>query len=277
MEDAVMTNSISSARLKKIVKYELNDSMLKQRLSKLGTPPLDTLLREAGVVLEERLRSASGVKEDGTKLADEALAPEKKRVILSLHPGEQDGFRNLYKGALQAIRNPVMHKLLDFSVERTIMLLRLVDSLLYLLPGSDPADESAGVFLKTVKKYKITSEEAMKHVLAVMQDAASGSGHILMGYESVTANLYWLDTNGHKRRFFVLNAKTGNARVWTDYLRKHGYNELADKLENVAVVWLPSLKGKKSAAIKVLDKNVGSISNLIKSLVHVFDSITADI
>ena len=145
-----MADTISSSKLKLIATNEIGDKALKKRLSTLGAPPLDTLLREAGVVLEDRLRSVSGLKEDGVRLVDEALAPDKKRLILSLHPGEQDGFRMLYRGAMQASRNPPMHKLIDFSVQRAITLLRLIDSLLLLLPESDPADE-AHEFLKKVK------------------------------------------------------------------------------------------------------------------------------
>ena len=39
---------------------EIVDAVLKKRLSKLGSPPLDTTIREAGVVLEDRLRAAVG-------------------------------------------------------------------------------------------------------------------------------------------------------------------------------------------------------------------------
>ena len=133
-----MTTSVSSSKLKQIVKSEINDLELKKRLSKLGSPHLDTLIREAGVVLENRLRSVSGLTEDGVKLVDAAFSQSDKMLKFSQHPGEQEGVKMLYRGAMQFIRNPPMHKLIDYRVDTARVLIRLIDSLLLLLPEPAP-------------------------------------------------------------------------------------------------------------------------------------------
>jgi len=132
-----MAGSISSSKLRQIIKTEINDHELRQRFSKLGSPHLDTLIREAGVVLEDRLRSASGhTTLYGVELVDAALGTGDKALKFSLHPGEQEGARMLYRGAMQFIRNPPMHKLADYPLETARVFIRLIDSLLLLLPKS---------------------------------------------------------------------------------------------------------------------------------------------
>ncbi|MBN1935729.1 MAG: hypothetical protein JW934_13760 [Anaerolineae bacterium] len=54
-------------------------------------------------------------------------------LIFSSHSGEQDGVRVLYRGAMQFIRNPPMHKLIEYPENTARLLIRLVDSLLQLL------------------------------------------------------------------------------------------------------------------------------------------------
>ncbi len=139
-----MTTSVSSNRLKQIVKDEINDPALKKRLSKLGSPHLDTLIRESGVVLEDRLRSVSGLNEDGVRLVDAAFSPGDKMLRFSQHPGEQEGVKMLYRGAMQFIRNPPMHKLVDYPIDTAKVLIRLIDSLLLLLPEPAPSSSSTG-------------------------------------------------------------------------------------------------------------------------------------
>lgn len=134
-----MTKPISSGQLKKIIRSEVNDQVLKERLSRLGSPHLDTLIREASVVLEDRLRSASNLDEvHGVKLVDEAFKPGDKGLKFSEDAGEQDGVRMLYRGATQFIRNPPMHKLVDYPFDTARILIRMIDSLLLLLPATKP-------------------------------------------------------------------------------------------------------------------------------------------
>lgn len=125
---------------RKSVLDEVTDEVLRKRLSQLGSPPLDTLIREAGVVLEDRLRRAGGVDKvlHGVALVDAVLNKHKGRLIFSAHPGEQEGVMMLYRGAMQFVRNPPMHRLVQYSESAARLLLRLVDALLGLLSELEP-------------------------------------------------------------------------------------------------------------------------------------------
>ena len=115
---------------------DVTDETLKKRLSSLGASPLDTLVREAGVVLEDRLRRAIGHSDtslSGVYLVDAALDPDKGTLIFSSHRGEQEGVKMLYRGAMQFIRNPPMHNLIEYQASTAQLLIRLIDSLLRLL------------------------------------------------------------------------------------------------------------------------------------------------
>jgi hypothetical protein len=119
---------------------EITDKVLKERLSRLGSPPLDTVIREAGVVLEDRLRTVGGADSTlhGVGLVDAVLGSERPTLVFSSHPGEQDGVRMLYRGAMQFIRNPPMHKYIEYSESTARLLIRLIDSLLQLLSEGEP-------------------------------------------------------------------------------------------------------------------------------------------
>lgn len=120
---------------------DVRDSALRQRLSQLGSPPFDTLVREAGVVLEDRLRRVAGEKDTnlhGVALVDALLSPNKARVIFSENPGEQDGARMLYRGAMQFIRNPVMHRLIEYPEKEARIFIGVIDALLQLLSEVAP-------------------------------------------------------------------------------------------------------------------------------------------
>lgn len=128
--------------------YGVEDEILADRLRRLGTPPLDTLIREAGVVLEDRLRQAAGEKGlslHGVALVDAVLAPDKGYLVLSSHSGEQEGVRMLYRGAMQFIRNPPMHKLIEYPENMARLFLRLIDALLQVLKESIPKNGEATV------------------------------------------------------------------------------------------------------------------------------------
>lgn len=120
---------------------DVRDPVLKQRLSQLGSPPFDTLVREAGVVLEDRLRRVAGEEATnlhGVALVDTLLIPDKARIIFSENPGEQDGARLLYRGAMQFIRNPVMHRLIEYPEKEARIFIGVIDSLLQLLSEVAP-------------------------------------------------------------------------------------------------------------------------------------------
>lgn len=123
----------------------VKDETLKKCLMKLGSPPMDTLIREAGVVLEDRLRHIAretGTILYGVALIDEILTPGKEKIKFSAHPGEQDGVRMLYRGAMQFIRNPAMHKLIDYPESEARIFIQILDSLLQLLSEGEYIEES---------------------------------------------------------------------------------------------------------------------------------------
>ena len=121
---------------------EVTDDVLRKRIGALRDSPLDTVIREASVVLEDRLRGAGAVGSEleGVRLVDAILSPERAKLVFSSHSGEQDGVRMLYRGAMQFIRNPPMHKLTDYDEGMARLLVRLVDSLLQLLAAAQPRE-----------------------------------------------------------------------------------------------------------------------------------------
>ncbi len=120
---------------------EVIDENLKERLAKLKDAPLDTTLREAGVVLESRLRKVGGDVDknlSGVQLVDAVFNPEKGSLIFSDHPAEQEGIKLLFRGAIQFVRNPPMHKMIEYQEGSARTLIRLIDSLLLLLEEGKP-------------------------------------------------------------------------------------------------------------------------------------------
>jgi len=122
---------------------EITDEALRKRIEplfRLPSLPLDTIVREASVVLEHRLRAVVGANSSltGANLVEAVLNKENGALIFSSHPAEQDGVRMLYRGAMQFIRNPPMHKLMEYSEDTARLLIRLIDSLLQLLSEGEP-------------------------------------------------------------------------------------------------------------------------------------------
>lgn len=112
------------------------DEALKIRLSRLKSAPLDTVIREAGVLLEDRLRATGDESTKdlhGMDLVNAIFKPENGFVSFTNHPAEQSGVLLLYKGALQFVRNPPMHRLVEYPEGTAIALMRIIDSLLVLL------------------------------------------------------------------------------------------------------------------------------------------------
>lgn len=119
------------------------DPQLRERLSRLGdSPPLDTVIREAGVVLENRIKTIGEVpKAYGSRMIESLMDPKNGTLIFSDNPNEQGGVLNLYLGALQFIRNPPMHKLIEYPEHTARILIKLVDALLQLLEEANPKKE----------------------------------------------------------------------------------------------------------------------------------------
>jgi hypothetical protein len=116
--------------------------ILKERLSRLSNAPLDTIIREAGVIFESSLRSAGNLNSGqfGVRLVDELLEPGGK-LVFSSHGGEQQGIQYLFRGAMQFIRNPPMHKIIDYPESVAKQYIRLIDALLLLLDQATHVEE----------------------------------------------------------------------------------------------------------------------------------------
>ena len=101
-------------------------------------------IRSAGVVLEERLRNTMGgvgASEYGTALVDLALRKESGRLVISEHPAEQEGVHMLFRGAVQFVRNPPMHKKLRYTESEAWGAVGLIDYLLLLLQQAKPREK----------------------------------------------------------------------------------------------------------------------------------------
>ncbi len=138
--------------------------------------------------------------------------------------------------------------------------------------GKRPPQLSSSLdFLGKVRDAIPTALEATKTALSKMQEVADKSGgSIELGFQSATANLYWLGDDGNRRRFLSINGNSGSVRVWTDYLRKGGYTRLVRQVEEVTEPLMPDIRNQKSGAVKILDADVESLCELVESLANVF-------
>ena len=134
---------------------EIHHPELKSRLAKLTLAPLDTIMREAGVVFEHYLRKKvdPDSMKHGVDLIDDALKPG-GRLVFSSHVGEQQGVQFLYRGAMQFIRNPPMHKIIDYPESMAQQFLRLIDALMMLLDHATMAGEVTVDDIRAMLKQK---------------------------------------------------------------------------------------------------------------------------
>jgi len=117
--------------------YLLTDAQLKSRCRPLlrRKKHLDTVIREATVVLDDRLRKVSGITEkiNPAPLVSKVLNPDPSKAILvvSDEPSEQQGFHNMCLGLILAFRDPAHHTLNDnITQQDALKLLAFVDVLL---------------------------------------------------------------------------------------------------------------------------------------------------
>jgi hypothetical protein len=99
----------------------------------------DTVLQEAGRILEVRLREAAGAAQDlaGVELAKFALGGPNPPLVLSTVPAEQEAAHLFFRGVFGFLRNPTHHRFLgQLALERVMQHLGLIDYLLGLLDGA---------------------------------------------------------------------------------------------------------------------------------------------
>lgn len=134
---------------------EIHHPALKARVERLTSAPLDTVIREAGVTFEHYIRNKVDPNGGryGVELIDFALKSGDK-LVFSSHGGEQQGIYYLFRGAMQFIRNPPMHKIIDYPESMAQQFLRLIDSLMILLDRAAMAGEITVDDIRYVLKQK---------------------------------------------------------------------------------------------------------------------------
>jgi hypothetical protein len=209
---------------------EINDEALKKRLSRLGSPPLDTFIREAGVVLEHRLRTMGEVDPalHGTQLVDAVFNPDTGKLIFSSHRGEQDGVRMLYRGAMQFIRNPPMHKLIEYPESTARLLIRLVDALLQLLSEGERETGNQRRKKWTEEEFfKVLSENTEPTIVSTVRD--------LYEWGLSTADRVWFGTGivtGSFNFHYLKNDKTISVfTIYTNGTLTINYGYLSGRVE----------------------------------------------
>ncbi len=121
----------------------LADDELRSRCKDLLTRPrhFDRALREATTVLENRIRTTSGLK---NRLNPEALVntvlnadPNKAILVISTEPNEQAGFHSICRGIVLAFRHKAHHQLDDrVSRNDAVKFCSFVDVLLSMLASA---------------------------------------------------------------------------------------------------------------------------------------------
>jgi hypothetical protein len=99
----------------------------------------DTVLRDAAVVIESRIREAAGLPETlfGESLLAKTFATDTGELILSADKSEQKAVHNLFLGFFGFVRNSVNHRLVPtYTKERAAQVLGLADYLLFLISRS---------------------------------------------------------------------------------------------------------------------------------------------
>lgn len=123
--------------------FDFLDAELAERCHSLYPDNVGSAVREAYILVEERLRALIGRSSageetlSGQNLLNEALHPE--RGILtdrSLPRSERDGLFLMFKGAHMYVRNPRAHRFVDEKdPQRAIEFIYLADLLLRILPA----------------------------------------------------------------------------------------------------------------------------------------------
>lgn len=119
----------------------IQDRVLQERCAKLlaADAHFDTIIREAAVVLEDRVREAVGGSAlTGVPLMEHAFSAKSPRLRLSTDSQEQLGAMQLYRGTMAFFRNPVGHQLKHtYTRDDATRFVAMVDLLLALLAKAE--------------------------------------------------------------------------------------------------------------------------------------------
>ena len=114
------------------------DTELRRRCEDLLTAEehYDRVIREACVILEDRVRKAIGAGKDvlGVPLMQKAFSPNNNLLQLSEHDKEQLGAMHIYSGVMAFFRNAAGHNIIDtYSQEDALRFVVFVDLLLAMV------------------------------------------------------------------------------------------------------------------------------------------------
>jgi hypothetical protein len=118
----------------------IRDTELRDRCGDLLTASsnFDRVINQATLILEDRLRKKAGLDRRlyGAGLASAAINsdPQNSRLVLSDTPSEQEGYANIVRGIMQALRNETHHTISeDFSRQDAFAVCGFIDRILRLI------------------------------------------------------------------------------------------------------------------------------------------------
>jgi uncharacterized protein (TIGR02391 family) len=124
----------------------IRDPVLRRRCEKFlrAVGDHDQAVREACVVLEDRVRESSGLTAGdlGVGLMEKAFGGNSPRLRLADHPEEQKGAMQMYRSVAAFYRNGTAHRLRDdFDQNEALRIVSWVDHLLMLLGDAIRAED----------------------------------------------------------------------------------------------------------------------------------------
>lgn len=121
----------------------IHDKELQERCGDLilGSGPFDRVINQATLVLEDRLRNRAGLDRThfGPGLVSAAVKgdPAESLIVFSTVKAEQEGYANILRGLMQALRNETHHTVADnFSREDALSICGFIDRILRLIDQS---------------------------------------------------------------------------------------------------------------------------------------------
>jgi hypothetical protein len=121
----------------------IHDRELQERCGDLilGDGPFDRVINQATLVLEDRLRNRAGLDRThyGPGLVSTAVKsdPAEALIVFSTVKSEQEGYANILRGLMQALRNETHHTVADnFSREDALSICGFIDRILRLIDQS---------------------------------------------------------------------------------------------------------------------------------------------
>lgn len=121
----------------------IHDRVLQERCGDLimGDAHFDRVINQATLVLEDRIRSRGGLEKTlvGPNLVNTAIKadPSESIIVFSDIRSEQEGYANIIRGLMQALRNETHHTVVDtFTREDALSICGFIDRILRLIDES---------------------------------------------------------------------------------------------------------------------------------------------